>query len=202
MSKQLIDFMFSPYRRQMLAVLLLNPDEQFHVRQLERLTGISAGSLHRELKALSSAGLLHREIQGNQVRYQANRECSIFEELASIFRKTVGMAMLLSDRLDEHADKIDAAFVFGSMASGNQSVDSDLDLCVLGDITLFEVIKSLGSVGGYLRREINPIVMATSKYIELLAEKDRFVERVNSEPKIFLIGGERDFRKLIEDWQP
>lgn len=97
MPRQLIDFIFSPYRRQMLAVLLLHPDEQFHVRQLGRITGISAGSLHRELKALSDAGLLRRESQGNQVRYQAEQECPIYEEIASIFRKTVGMALVLRD---------------------------------------------------------------------------------------------------------
>jgi hypothetical protein len=48
MLKQPIDFLFSSYRRQMLAVLLLRPDERFHVRELARMTGISAGSLHRE----------------------------------------------------------------------------------------------------------------------------------------------------------
>lgn len=130
------------------------------------------------------------------MRYQAEQECPIYEELASIFRKTVGMAMVLRDGLVDYADKIDIAFVFWSMASGNRHADSDLDLCVLGDITLFEVVKALGSVRDYLRRDINPVVMNTSRYIELLAEHDRFVERVNSEPKIFVIGGERDFRKL------
>ena len=89
--QQPIHFIFSPYRRQVLALLLLRPDERFHVRELERLTGISAGSLHRELKAMAEAGLLIREHQGNQVLYQADRSCSIFEELASIFRKTVGL---------------------------------------------------------------------------------------------------------------
>ena len=200
MPKQLIDFIFSPYRRQMLAVLLLHPDEQFHVRQLERLTGISAGSLHRELKAMAGAGLLRRESQGNQVLYQVERECPIYEELSSIFRKTVGLAMVLRDGLLKLADRIDIAFVFGSMATGKQHVDSDLDLCVLGDVELFDVVKALGSVQDNIRREINPVVMSTTKYIDQLATHDRFIERLVSEPKIFVIGGEREFRKLIEDW--
>ena len=200
MPKQLIDFIFSPYRRQMLAVLFLRPDEQFHVRQLERLTGISAGSLHRELKAMAIAGLLRRESQGNQVLYQAERECPIYEELASIFRKTVGLAMVLRDGLLKLADRIDIAFVFGSMATGKQHADSDLDLCVLGDVELFDVVKALGSVQDNIRREINPVVMSTARYIDQLAEHDRFIERLDGEPKIYVMGGEREFRKLIEDW--
>ena len=200
MPKQLIDFIFSPYRRQMLAVLFLRPDEQFHVRQLERLTGISAGSLHRELKAMAIAGLLRRESQGNQVLYQAERECPIYEELASIFRKTVGLAMVLRDGWLKLADRIDIAFVFGSMATGKQHADSDLDLCVLGDVELFDVVKALGSVQDNIRREINPVVMSTARYIDQLAEHDRFIERLDGEPKIYVMGGEREFRKLIEDW--
>jgi DNA-binding transcriptional ArsR family regulator len=74
MLKQPIEFMFSPYRRRVLAVLFLRPDEQFHVRQLERMTGVSAGSLDRELKVMAESGLLYREKIGNQVFYRANTD--------------------------------------------------------------------------------------------------------------------------------
>ncbi len=43
MAKQPIEFMFSPYRRRLLVKLLLRADEQFHVRELARMTGTSAG---------------------------------------------------------------------------------------------------------------------------------------------------------------
>ena len=200
MTKQLIDFIFSPYRRQMLAVLLLRPDEQFHVRQMARLTGISAGSLHRELKGMAIAGLLIREQQGNQVLYQADRSCSIFEELASIFRKTVGLGSLLRDALSPLADRIAIAFVFGSMAAGKQHAGSDLDICVLGDVDYPEVVKALGNTYEQLHREINPVVMTVSKYFDQLANHDRFVERVDHELKVFVIGRENEFAKLAEDW--
>jgi predicted nucleotidyltransferase/DNA-binding MarR family transcriptional regulator len=200
MPKQPIDFIFSRYRRQVLALLLLRPDEQFHVRELERLTGISAGSLHRELKAMAQAGLLTRERQGNQVLYRADRSCSIYEELASIFRKTVGLAALLNDALAALAARIQVAFVFGSVATGKQHAGSDLDVCVLGDVELLEVVKALGSVQENLRREINPVVMSATRFIDQLVQHERFAERIYDEPKIFVIGNEDEFRKLIEDW--
>jgi DNA-binding transcriptional ArsR family regulator len=200
MPKQPIDFIFSRYRRQVLALLLLRPDEQFHVRELERLTGISAGSLHRELKAMAQAGLLTRERQGNQVLYRADRSCSIYEELASIFRKTVGLAALLNDALAALAARIQVAFVFGSVAAGKQHAGSDLDVCVLGDVELLEVVKALGSVQENLRREINPVVMSATRFIDQLVQHERFAERIYDEPKIFVIGNEDEFRKLIEDW--
>jgi predicted nucleotidyltransferase len=199
MTKQPIDFLFSPYRRQVLALLLLRPDERFHVRELERLTGISAGSLHRELKAMSEAGLLIREHQGNQVLYQADRSCSIFEELASIFRKTVGLGSELTTALEPIADRIDVAFVFGSMASGKQHAKSDLDICVLGEVELLDVVKAIGAVQERLRREINPVVMSAKQFASDLANHERFAERLVAEPKIFVIGDENEFRKLTQN---
>ena len=89
---QLVDVLFGSYRRHILALLLLRPGESFYVREIARLTGVPAGSLHRELKLLTSAGLLERSTAGNQVRYQVDRKCPIHEELAGIFRKTVGLA--------------------------------------------------------------------------------------------------------------
>jgi len=200
MTKQPIDFLFSPYRRQVLALLLLRPDERFHVRELERLTGISAGSLHRELKAMSEAGLLIRQHQGNQVLYQADRSCSIFEELASIFRKTVGLGSELTTALEPIADRIDVAFVFGSMASGKQHARSDLDICVLGEVELLDVVKAIGSLQESLRREINPVVMTVEQFASDLANRERFAERLVAEPKIFVIGDENEFRKLIVEF--
>ena len=199
MTKQPIDFLLSPYRRQVLALLLLRPDERFHVRELERLTGISAGSLHRELKAMSEAGLLIRAQQGNQVLYQADRSCSIFEELASIFRKTIGLGSELTTALAPIADRIDVAFVFGSMASGTQHAKSDVDICVLGEVELLDVVKAIGSLQESLRREINPVVMSARQFANDLANQERFAERLVAEPKIFVIGDENEFRKLTQN---
>jgi predicted nucleotidyltransferase len=84
---QVTELLFGRYRRQVLALLLLRPDESFYVRELERLSGMRAGPLHRELSALAAAGLVRRLSRGNQVRYQANRSAPFFTELSGIFRK-------------------------------------------------------------------------------------------------------------------
>ncbi len=199
MLKQPIEFMFSPYRRQVLAVLFLRPDEKFHVRELERMTGVSAGSLHRELKAMAGSGLLLREKTGNLVFYRVNTECSIYEELAAIFRKTMGLTSLLQDALSDLGDRVEVAFVFGSMASGRQTAGSDLDICVLGAVSLRDVVKALSPVQEKLRREINPVVMTPKKFSELSRKKDRFVTRVLSEPVLFVKANRDELAELTED---
>ena len=198
MAKQAVELMFGAYRRELLAQLLLRPDEDFHLRALERMTGIPAGSLHRELKALFEAGLLLKERQGNQVRYQANRASPVYEELASIFRKTVGLAGVLSDALADLSDRIDLAFIFGSLAVGQQKYSSDVDLMIIGDISLLEAVKALASAQGKLGREINPVVMTADRFASQAEKKERFISRVVEEPKIFVMGDANDFTKLAD----
>lgn len=194
-----IEFMFSPYRRELLARLFLHPDEQFHVRELERMTGISAGSLHRELKAMADSGLLLREKVGNQVFYRPDTECPIYEELAAIFRKTMGLALVLQDALTKLSDRIEFAFVFGSMASGRQKAGSDVDICVLGKVSLLDVVKALLPAKETLRREMNPVVMTVGKFLQQSVKQDRFVTRVIGEPKVFVLGKEDDLAELVEN---
>jgi predicted nucleotidyltransferase len=192
MPKNPVDLLFNAYRRQVLGLLLLRPDEALHVREISRLTGVPAGSLHRELRALTEAGLLLREPAGNQVRYRANRACSIFPELAGIFRKTAGMVDLLREALASIADRVEAAFVFGSMAHGTETATSDVDLFVLGEAGFAEVVGVLLPLRERLGREVNPVVMSQAELGAQRAGRDRFVERVMAEPKLFVIGSSDD----------
>ena len=199
MPKQPIELMFGAYRRKLLATLLLRPDEKFHVRELGRMTRISVGSIHRELKVMAESGLLLREQVGNQVFYQANQASPVYQELAAIFRKTIGLATLLGDALRDLADKIDLAFVFGSMATGRPKPTSDVDVLVLGDLELVDVVKALSSLQQTLGREINPVAMTIDKFVAQLAKRERFAMRVVDEPKVFVTGDEREFAELVKD---
>jgi predicted nucleotidyltransferase len=188
MSKNLMELLFGTYRRQVLGLLLMRPDEGLYVRQIARLTGVPTGSLHRELRALADVGLLLREAAGNQVRYRANRNCPIHVELTEIFRKTSGLVDLLRDALAPLFDRIFVAFVFGSVARGTETGASDLDLCVLGDVGLVDVVNAVLPLRERLGREINPVVMTREEFFAQRSQNDRFVSRVMSEPKLFVIG--------------
>jgi predicted nucleotidyltransferase len=192
MAKQFMDLLFSSYRRQVLGLLLLRPDDSLYVRQIARLTGVPAGSLHRELAALESAGLLLREPFGNQVRYRANRANPIYWELAEIFRKTSGLADLIRDALAPLADRISTAFVFGSIAREAAAADSDVDVCVLGDVTLVQVVGALAPLHERLGRVVNPVVMPMAEFRKQRKTGDRFIRRMVSETKLFVIGSADD----------
>ena len=196
---QLVEILFGAYRRQILALLLLRPDESFYVREIGRLTGVPAGSLHRELKLLSDAGLLLRSVTGNQVRYQVDRACPIQEELAGIFRKTAGLADVLREALAPIAGKIRLAFIFGSVAQGKERATSDVDVVVVGSASFAAVVEALSQAGERLRRDVNPVVMTKGAFEAKLTGRDRFVARVAREPKIYLLGDAGEFAELAEN---
>ena len=185
---RLVELLFGAYRRRILGLLLLHPEESFYVREIMRLAGVPSGSLHRELTALAAAGLLTRSASGSLVRYQADRSCPLFEELAAIFRKTTGLGDVLREALEPLGDGVRTAFVFGSVAQGKERGSSDVDLMVLGSVRFERLVEALMPVGERLRREINPVVMTPQEFRTQLKARDRFVSRVAREPKLFIQG--------------
>jgi predicted nucleotidyltransferase len=178
-----------------LALLLLHPEESTHVREIARAIGKAPGTLLRELNALAAAGVLVRKPLGNQVHFQANPACPIYEDLRSILKKTVGVADVLREALAPLAPKIRAAFVYGSVARGEERAGSDLDLMVVGDARFADVVAALAPAQEALRREVNPNVYPALEFRKKLAARDPFLGRVLAERKIFIIGGDDDLGK-------
>ena len=188
----LASLIFKDYRRRVLALLLLHPDESYYVREIARLTNTVAGTLHKELSRLSEAGILLKEAKGNQLLYRANRDCPIFEELASILRKTAGVVDVLSEALAPLEEKIKVALVFGSMASGKENAASDVDVLIVGSIGFTEAVKSLYPAQEVLSREINPNVYNDREWGKMRDAGNAFVKEVMEKPKLFIVGGGDD----------
>lgn len=199
MTAQAIELMFGQYRRKILAFLFSRPTEDFHVRQLERMLQIPVGSLQRELKALSAVGLIGRQRVGNQVRYRVEPGHPLYEELSGLFRKTLGIAGVMRDALAPLAESIVSAFVFGSVARGQESSFSDVDLMVLGSATFEQVVNAVWPTHESLNREVNPVVMTPAEFASGVRAGQGFASRVMAEPKLFVLGTSSDLEKLVGD---
>ncbi len=183
------DLLFpNQYRRKVLGLLLMRPEQQIHLRELARVIGAAPGTLKKELDALCEAGLLRAERVGNQVRFCANTAHPVFPELQALIRKTIGLVDALRLSLAPLAGRIDAAFVFGSMASGTESAGSDIDLMVVGDAGFAEIVDATYAAQATLGREINPKVMSASEWQAKKAERNAFLQDVLNKPRIMLIG--------------
>lgn len=191
--------LFGGYRGRVLGLLLLHPEQTYHVREIARLTDASAGTLHKELDKLAQAGLLLREKIGNQLHYSANRYSPIFEELASILRKTSGLADVLREALLAVDGQISLAFIFGSVANASEHAGSDVDVLLIGDLGFGDAVRALHATQETILREINPVVMSAAEFRRRLAADDDFLSDILSKEKIFLKGDTHVLGKLAEN---
>jgi predicted nucleotidyltransferase len=196
MHHSLSAILFPGYRRRVLGLLLLHPEESLHGREIARRTGLPAGTLTRELRRLASVGLLTQEKRGNQTLYQANRASPIFTELAGILRKTSGLSDVVGEALASLSDGIRVAFIFGSFARGTETAGSDVDMLIIGSVDFGAVVDALYSAQQQLAREINPKVFSAREWRNKLKDKDPFVVDVLAKPKIFLVGGANELAEL------
>lgn len=180
------------YRRAVLSLLLMNPQRQVHLRELARLTGASAGTLKKELDSLTEAGLLQVKKVGNQNHFSANTQHPVYQDLASLVRKTSGLRDVLTNALQPLAADIEVAFVFGSVASERESASSDVDVMTIGSTSFGQVVHALYDAQAVIGREINPKVMSREEWQTKRKEGQVFVDEVMSKPKLFLIGGPDD----------
>ena len=125
-----------------------------------------------------------------QIVYRLNPDCPIFGEIRSIVRKTIGLAKTLRESLEPLAARIELAYVYGSFAQGEERPDSDVDLMIVGDVSLREISPLLAEARRLIQREISPTLYRSEEYAEALRDSDSFVRRVHDGPRVDLIGGD------------
>lgn len=190
--------LFGKVRRAILAILFSYSDQEFYLRQIVRVAGVGQGAIQRELANLQQSGLILRKTRGRQVFFQANKESPVYPELRGLIIKTVGVADVLRASLAELADSIKVAFIYGSLAKGSERSSSDVDVMIVGDVAFGDVVASLTSAQDDLNREINPSVFSPEDFRQRVARVDHFITSVLQEPKVFLIGGDSELRKLAK----
>jgi len=192
----LTDLLFGRTRGAVLALLYGRADESFYTREIARQVGASVGAIQRELENLSKVGLILRKSVGNQVFYQANRDMPIFPEMRGLINKTMGIFGILGSALRPLSKQIVAAFVYGSVARKQETAQSDVDLMVVGKVTLDEVLSRLSTVEKGIGRSINPTVYSVAEFKSKFASGNHFLTSVLKGQKVFLLGDEDELRKM------
>ena len=192
-SRGVADALFTKVQQRVLGLLFGNPGRSFYANEIIALAGSGTGAVQRELARLAEAGLLTVTRVGNQKHYQANATAPVFGELQGIVMKTSGLVDILRSALEDLAQDIDAAFVFGSVAKGQDAAASDIDLLVVTDrLTYADLFAALEEAGSKLGRPVNPTVYTRKEMSKRLRQGNAFVKRVLAQPKFWVIGGDDD----------
>jgi predicted nucleotidyltransferase len=184
----LSEILSSNSRAEVFRLLFGVADVELHNREIERRSGQSESAVRHELTRLTRLGLLVRREDGNRVYYRADKRHPLFPDIHNLVLKTTGLVEVLRGVLEKEA--IEVAFVFGSVARGEQVATSDVDLMVIGEIGLRRMSGLLRPCEERIGREVNPHILTRAEFTRRLADGDHFLTSVTKEPKLFVIGDE------------
>lgn len=182
-------------RIELLNTFFSLPEKEFYPRELARITGKDYKNIILELGNLEKLGLVLSRKDGNRKYFHLNMAFFLYQELKSIFLKTKGVVGLLHDALSRQKG-IDAAFLYGSFAAGTENEKSDIDLMIIGNISVDKILKLIREPEKRLAREINPTVYDIAEIKTRIKQKDSFIAQILHGPKIMLLGGKDDLRRI------
>jgi predicted nucleotidyltransferase len=187
------DALFAKVQQRVLGVLFGNPGRSFYANEVIGLARSGTGAVQRELTRLETAGLVTSNRVGKQKHYRANAASPVFAELRALVLKTSGLADVLREALTPVAERVRAAFVYGSIAKGEDTAASDIDLMVISeDLTYADLFGTLEDASAQLGRKVAPTIYSAKELARRAKQDSVFVTRVLQQPKLWLIGDERD----------
>ncbi len=193
------DALFTKTQQRLLGLLFGKPDQSFFTNEIIRWAGLGKGTILRELERMHAAGLLLQIRRGNQMHYQANAECPIFPELIAIVRKTFGIGDIIRAALTPLEAHIFQGFIYGSIARGEATASSDVDLMLVGDeLSYSQVMALLAAAEVAIGRTINPTIYTPQDFASKWNAGNHFLQRVMEQPRITLWNRMIDSRNEAE----
>ena len=184
--------LFAKVQQRVLAVLFGNPGRSFYANEVISLAHSGTGAVQRELARLETSGLVTATRVGKQKHYQANAASPVFTELRALVLKTSGLVDVLRAALMPLAPQIRAAFVYGSLAKGQDTAASDIDLMVVGDrLTYADLFAAVEDASARLGRKVSPTIYSPKELSKRRKQDAAFVTRVLAQPKLWVIGDDR-----------
>jgi predicted nucleotidyltransferase len=190
----LSEILSSRSRAAVFKLLFSGSERELHLREIQRRSGLNDSTLRQELKKLVRLDLVKRRKDSNRVYYRANRDHPLFPEIRNLVIKTTGMVQVLHEAIE--TQQVNVAFVFGSIATGEETAGSDVDLLVIGDIGLRALSELLSGCSEVIGREVNPYVMTRDEYRKRVASNEHFISHVLKSPKLFVVGTDHDLKAM------
>ncbi len=192
-STSLGDALFTKTQQRVLGLLYGKPDARFYTNEILRMAGMGRGTITRILDGFVSSGILVSYKEGNQRYYQANSRNPIYNELVNIVKKTFGITDVIRGALEPILEKTVLAFVYGSVAKGEDTVSSNIDLMVItDDLSYSDLMVVLADAEKILARPINPTIYTPLQFRERVDKDNSFLARVIAQPKLWLKGNDDD----------
>jgi predicted nucleotidyltransferase len=170
----------------MLALVLLQVERTWTLRELAEVLSAPQSSVHRELGRAEAAGIIRRDARARPHRFSAATDDPLHEPLAQLLRRSVGVEHAIHAVLDR--PDVTAAVIHGSWSGTARRPDSDIDVLVVGDADLRDLRRRLRPIGKAAGRRIDLTVLGPAEFAGQVRERSSFVRRILEGPTTPLVG--------------
>ncbi len=188
----------SKTRTKLITKLLMEPDRPFYIRELSRETNTPYSMVYKEIQNLEQLGLIKSEKKGKITLLHVNKELPYYRDLRNLIIKTTGISYTILNQLEDLGN-IEYLLVFGSVASGEDTQESDIDLLIIGEIPEDELIEAVRGIEKSVGKDLNYIHWTRDEFEKKIKEKNHLLIDVAEKPIIMLRGSEDEFRGSIKN---
>ena len=181
------DFLFTPSVQRVLGLMFVDSENSFTLNELLAQAGGGRGGGQRQIERLLVAGVLQEgPRRARQRSIKVNTQFFLYPELRGIVLKSFGLAEPLRKALEPFERQIDEAFVFGSVAKGHDTHESDIDLIVVGDAPLMPMTDAMLDAGNALGRPVHLNLYGAEEWARL-KQADPVLAQISEASKIRIL---------------
>lgn len=169
----------SKARIKLLTTFLLNPDEEYFIRELTRKLDEQINSIRRELDNLKKIGLLKSRVKNRKKYYYTNKDFVIYNELKDILLKSMNNDSELIRNITKLGD-IDLLILTGVFVG--KEPESEVDLLIVGEIDK-ERLQKLLSESSKSGKDLRFTAMEKKDLLYRLEMKDKFIRDLIADEK-------------------
>jgi predicted nucleotidyltransferase len=187
----------------------------YYTRELAKLSRVGVGTVSSEFNKLAKEGLVEQKTEGQEKYYKlkltsprTRKLCELFEvdKREKLYKEKRRVAWVLEDftkRVSDFAPEVQSVILFGSVARGEATPRSDIDILVIapnsGEERFNELMNAVdrlaAEASGRHPAKLVPIVMMTKDFEKSIKDKKRFAADILKDG-IVLFGQERYYHIL------
>jgi len=207
--------LFTPKVILILKTMSKDLSRWYYTRELAKLSRVGVGTVSSEFNKLAKEGLVEQKTEGQEKYYKLNltsprtrKLCELFEvnKGEKLFKEKRRLAWVLEDftkRVSDFAPEVQSVILFGSVARGQATPRSDIDILVIapnsGEERFNELMNAVdrlaAEVSGRHPAKLVPIVMMTKDFEKSIKDRKRFAADILKDG-IVLFGQERYYHIL------
>ncbi len=180
----------SRVRVKLLQLFLTAPGQLLHVREIVRRVSEEINAVRRELARMEKFGMVTSEWRANRRLYRFRKDYNYYPEVLGLVAKSTNLGGNVIK--NKNLGKIKFAFISTRFLEGEPAGPEDVDLLIVGQVVLPELQAIIADEQAKREAEINYSPMPEEEFQFRVKRRDPFILRVLIQPKVMLIGDERD----------